>query len=235
MVALRFDFTNQTIKKLEIHFVTTYIFFDKNHIKNMITLERSLKMKTTKSLLIFCCFLVMFGCAPREQGNSQIDYDETKKMVVDILKTDDGKKALQELMVDETMKQSLVMSQTEVNQAIESTLTSEKGSEFWKKSFEDPKFAEAFAKSMEKEHEKLLKNLMKDPDYQKMMIDLLKNPEFEAETKEILKSQEYRKHLQTVISETFESPLFKAKLQDLLIKAAEDMQSKETQSKKEDE
>ena len=188
-----------------------------------------------KLLLISCCFLVMLGCAPREQGNSQIDYDETKKMVVDILKTDDGKKAIQELMMDETMKQSLVMSQTEVNQAIESTLTSEKGSEFWKKSFEDPKFAEAFAQSMEKEHEKLLKNLMKDPDYQKMMIDLLKNPELEAETKEILKSQEYRKHLQTVISETFESPLFKTKLQDLLIKAAEDMQSKETQSKKEDE
>ena len=192
-------------------------------------------MKKMKSLLFFCCFLVLFGCAPKEQGNSQIDYDETKKMVVDILKTDDGKKAIQELMKGETMKQNLVMSQTEVNQAIQSTLTSEKGSEFWKKNFEDPKFAEVFAKSMEKEHENLMKNLMKDPDYQKMMIDLLKNPELEAETKEILKSQEYRKHLQTVISETFESPLFKVKLQDLLIKAAEEMQSKETQSKKEDE
>ena len=31
----------------------------------------------------------------------KIDYEQTKKMVVDILKTDDGKKAIQELMADD--------------------------------------------------------------------------------------------------------------------------------------
>ena len=37
------------------------------------------------------------------------DYEETKKMVVDILKTDDGKKAIQQVMSDEKMKSELIM------------------------------------------------------------------------------------------------------------------------------
>ncbi len=35
------------------------------------------------------------------------------------------------------------------------------------KVFEDPKFAEGFAKTLQNEHEKVLKKLMKDPEYQK--------------------------------------------------------------------
>jgi spore germination protein D len=110
-----------------------------------------------------------------------------------------------------------------VTDTISKTLTSEKGTEFWKKSFEDPKFAEAMAKSMKDGNEKLLKDLMKDPEYQGMMMDLLKDPEFKKELTEALKSQEYREHLQKVITETFESPLFKAKMQDVLLKAAGEM------------
>ncbi|MCA1032802.1 spore gernimation protein GerD [Bacillus timonensis] len=193
-------------------------------------------MKKHIPLLFVCYFLIIAGCAPKEQGNAQIDYEQTKKMVVDILKTDEGKKAIEEIMTDEKMKQNFVLDQTIVTQAIESTITSDKGSDFWKKAFEDPKFAESFAKSMQKEHEKLIKDLMKDPDYQAMMIEILKNPELEKEMLSVLRSQEYRKHLQQVIQETFESPLFKAKIQDLLIKAAEEMQSgKQGENKEGDE
>jgi spore germination protein D len=41
-----------------------------------------------------------------------------------------------------------------------------------------------------------------------------------------VKSKEYREHLQTVITETLDSPLFKAKIEELLLKAAEDASSK---------
>ena len=57
-------------------------------------------------------------------------------MVVDILKTDDGKKAIQDVMSDEKLREKLVMDQTVVTETIQKTLTSEKGTEFWKKNFE---------------------------------------------------------------------------------------------------
>ncbi|MDF0727539.1 spore germination lipoprotein GerD [Cytobacillus sp. S13-E01] len=190
-------------------------------------------MKKRMSLLIFSCFLIIIGCAPREQGNQRLDYEETKKMVVDILKTDDGKKAIDEILTDDKMQQKLVMDQAVVTKSIQETLTSDKGAEFWQKNFEDPKFVESFAKSMQSEHEKIIKELMKDPDYQKMMMEILKNPEMEEEMNKVLRSQEMRAHMQTVITETLESPLFKAKMQELLIKGAEEIQTEKAEKKEE--
>ncbi|MBP3038183.1 spore gernimation protein GerD [Bacillaceae bacterium Marseille-Q3522] len=180
-------------------------------------------MKKFAILLPLLSLFLLTSCNQDDTGGN-VDYEQTKKMTVDILKTDEGKKAIQEILADEQMKQQLIMDQAIVSNTIASTLTSEAGTEFWKKSFEDPKFAEAMATGMKTENEELLKSLMKDPDYQKMMLDLLKDPDFEKVISDTLKSQEYRKHLQEVITETFESPLFKAKLQDVLLKAASEIQ-----------
>lgn len=38
-------------------------------------------------------FLVLVACAQEKEAKSELDYDQTKKMIVDILKTDQGKKA----------------------------------------------------------------------------------------------------------------------------------------------
>ncbi|WP_026583698.1 spore germination lipoprotein GerD [Bacillus sp. J33] len=184
-------------------------------------------LKKFRLLLPFALLFFISGCAQGEAGGGQMDYEQTKKMVVDILKTDEGKKAIEELMADEKMQQKLVMDQKVVAETIEKTLTSEKGTEFWKKSFDDPKFAESMAKSMQKENEQLLKDLMKDPEYRGMMIEVLKDPELEKEVTNVLKSKEYREHIQKVMTETFESPLFKAKIQDILLKAAEEVKSGE--------
>ncbi|CAM3850117.1 spore germination lipoprotein GerD [Cytobacillus oceanisediminis] len=186
-------------------------------------------LKKFRLLLPFAIVFFISGCGQGETGGGQMDYEQTKKMVVDILKTDEGKKAIEELMADEKMQQKLVMDQKIVAETIEKTLTSEKGTEFWKKSFDDPKFAESMAKSMQKENEQLLKDLMKDPEYRGMMIEVLKDPELEKEVTNVLKSKEYREHLQKVVTETFESPLFKAKIQDLLLKAAEEVKGGEQQ------
>lgn len=181
-------------------------------------------MRNWISVILPASFLFLAaGCAPTDSGGGQVDYEETKKMMVDILKTDDGKKAIQEVMSDDGMKEKLIMDQPVVTDTIEKTLTSEKGMEFWKKSFEDPKFAESMAKSMKQENEQLLKDLMKDPEYKGMMIEVMKDPELEKELTNLLQSKEYQKHLQKVITETFESPLFKAKLQALIVKAAEEI------------
>ncbi|WP_436374468.1 spore germination lipoprotein GerD [Cytobacillus sp. BC1816] len=182
-------------------------------------------IKKFRLLLPLALVFFISGCGQGESGNGQMDYEQTKKMVVDILKTDEGKKALEELMTDEKMQQKMVMDQKVVADTIQKTLTSDKGTEFWKKSFDDPKFAESMAKSMQKENEQLLKDLMKDPEYRGMMIEVLKDPELEKEVTDVLKSKEYREHIQKVMTETFESPLFKAKIQDILLKAAEETKS----------
>jgi spore germination protein D len=166
--------------------------------------------------------VLISGCAPREESGGQIDYEETKKMVVDILKTDDGKKALQEVMKDEEMKQTLVMDQKIVTETIQTTLTSDKGAKFWQKVFEDPKFVESFAKSLQEEHEKVIKSLMTDPEYQKLLIEVFQDPEMQKTMQTAIKSQEFRKHLQEVVMETLSSPLYKAKIQETLLKAAEE-------------
>jgi len=185
-------------------------------------------MRGKRMLLLLPILILLTSCSSSNDISSagQIDYDQTKKMVVDILKTDDGKKAIQDVMSDDKMKEKLVMDQQVVADTIQQTLTSDKATEFWKKTFSDPKFAQGVAKNMRSENEKLLKELMNDPEYRGMMIEVFKEPEIQKELADALKSKEYREHLQKVISETIDSPLFKAKMEELLLKAAEETKGK---------
>lgn len=172
------------------------------------------------SFLVLSSFFLLTACGGGGTETGKMDYEETKKMVVDILKTDDGKKAIKEIMSDDEMKSELILNEKVVTDTISKTLTSEKGVEFWKKAFEDPKFAETMAKSMKEGNEKLLKDLMKDPEYQGMMIDLFKDPAMQKDIIEALKSKEYREHLQQVIIETLQSPLFQSKIQEAIDKGS---------------
>ncbi|GER67216.1 germination protein GerD [Weizmannia acidilactici] len=184
-------------------------------------------MKKIIVLLLIPLCAALAACSGNAAMGGQTDYNQTKKMVIDILKTDEGKKALQDIITSDDMKKNLVIDQAYVKETIEKTLTSQKGMDFWKESMKDPKFAEAVAKSMKTENKALLKSLMKDPDYQAMMIDVLKDPVYEKEVRNMLKSKEMRKTMQSVVVDTFNDPLFKAKMEDSLRKAA-----KETDGKK---
>ncbi|WP_307893122.1 spore germination lipoprotein GerD [Bacillus swezeyi] len=183
-------------------------------------------LKTTMLWISCFLFLSVTACAPKDQA-AEMDYDETKKMVVDILKTDDGKKAIQEILNDDKLNETLVMDEKTVKETVEKTLTSKKGTEFWKKVFDDPKFAEGFAKTLQNEHEKVLKKLMKDPEYQKMMMQVMQDPEMAKKYGELVKSQEFRTHLQEVITDTLTSPLYKKKFEEELKKAAAESMKEE--------
>ncbi|MGX1083281.1 spore germination protein D [Bacillus sp. SLBN-57] len=148
-------------------------------------------------------------------------------MVVDILKTDDGKKAIQEILNDDKLNETLVMDEKTVKETVEKTMTSKKGAEFWKKVFEDPKFAEGFAKTLQNEHEKVLKKLMKDPEYQKMLMQVMQDPEMAKKYGELVRSQEFRSHLQEVISDTLTSPLYRKQFEEELKKAAAESMKEE--------
>ncbi|EIT84015.1 spore germination protein GerD [Fictibacillus macauensis ZFHKF-1] len=182
-------------------------------------------MKKILTAACLFCFLLftLGGCAEKEaQGNSSpnMDYDATKKMLIDILKTDDGKKAMSDVLTDQSMKKHLLFDQEMIKQTIEKELLSKKGEKFWEESFKDPKFAATYAKSMKKEHEKLMKDLMKDPAYQAEVMKILKSPEIGKKLLEVANSPEYRKEVKKIMMETFQSPLVKAQVAEMLKKAA---------------
>lgn len=141
-------------------------------------------------------FLVLVACAQEKEAKSELDYDQTKKMIVDILKTDQGKKAIQDVLTDEKMKQALILDETVVKKTIEDAMVSDKGQQFWEK-------------------------LFKDPEYQAGVMEIMKNPEVEKMMLQTMKSKEYRQYLQQVLTETAESPLFQAKMIDIISKGVQ--------------
>ncbi|GAA0434671.1 spore germination lipoprotein GerD [Lentibacillus halophilus] len=179
-------------------------------------------LRTIFAALFLVSIMVISGCGGQNAAGEKADYDTTKKMVVDILQTEDGKKALKDILSDKKMKQKLVIDSEEVKKAIEDFLGSDKAKDMWKRLFEDPKFVKTYAKSMSKQHKKLMKELMNDSKFKQQMIDLMKDPQVSEEMLSVMKSQKFSKHLEEKIQKTFETPLFKSKISDILLKAAEE-------------
>jgi spore germination protein D len=175
-------------------------------------------------MFFFCILLIgLAGCAQKEvQGSSQMDYQTTKKMLVDLLKTDEGKKAIKEVLSDKEMQQQILIDQDVIKKTIEEQLLSEKGQKFWQQLFKDPKFTASYAKSMKKEHEKLMKDLMKDPQYQAEVMKIMQNPQMAQKLLELVDSQPVRKEMKKVMLETFNSPIVQAQIQEMLKKVAHD-------------
>src|SRR5690625_6860112 len=101
-----------------------------------------------------CVVTVISGCT-NESTKHDVEYEQTKKMVVDILQTDEGKKALREIITDDKMKQHLIIESDAVKNAITEILSSEKSSDMWQKLFSDPDFVKTFTESMAEEQKKL--------------------------------------------------------------------------------
>ncbi|MCP3033545.1 spore gernimation protein GerD [Halobacillus sp. A1] len=171
--------------------------------------------------------LVVFlaACNGSSGASEQADYDTSKKMMVDILKTDEGQQALIEVLSDEKMKQELALESEEVSTAVNETLLSEEGKDFWSKLFSDPSFVPEFSKVVQEEQKDLMKGLMKDSEYQSSLIEIYQNPEMMEKMLEVMQGQKFRAHLEKTIEETLNNPVFQAKMSETLLKAAEEMQS----------
>ncbi|GAA0468023.1 spore germination lipoprotein GerD [Alkalibacillus silvisoli] len=189
--------------------------------------------QTVLLVLTICLFLV--GCNGNNQQSESPDYEATKRMVVDILKTDDGKEALKETLSDEELKQELVLQSEEVNQAMERIFNSDDGKDFWMDMFEDPSFVQAYVQATREQDQELIKGLMSDSAYQEQMISLFHNEEVQNLIRQALRSQEYKGHLEDTIRETLESPVFKTKITESLIKAAEELDTSQGQEQGDEE
>lgn len=175
-------------------------------------------------IYILTVLLFLAGCGGNQaESEKNEDYEGTKKMVADILKTDDGKKAITEVLASDDMQQTYVMESKMVKEAINETLSNDKGKEFWTKMFEDPAFVKSFSTALQDAQEDVTKNLMADSEYQKKLMEVLSNPEMEKQVLTLLTSQQFRSHLETVMEETFDSPMMQEKLSNLILKAAKEM------------
>lgn len=165
-------------------------------------------------LFLMFSLLLLAGCTESNQKNA--NYDEVKKIMIDSIQTEDGKKALRQILEEPTFRELLVLNDEEVKKATEQTLLSKDAEEFWKKTFQDPKFKEAIAKSMKEQQEKILKDLMKDSSYQDDLVSFFGQSEMQKQLETILKSAPLRKQMEKVVMETIENPLLQTKWQELI-------------------
>lgn len=168
--------------------------------------------------------------------SAQPNYKELKGMVIDILQTEEGKKAVQESLSDPKVNKKMILSNDEVAKIVQSEFLSPENKDKLKKMYEDPKFAAELGETLKKENEKILKDLMKDPEYRKMFIETMNDPEFEKMLLDVMKTNPYRMQMMLVIKDSLESPMFKDDLLKLMEKANEEAlkPEKEKKDKKKD-
>ena len=144
-------------------------------------------------------------------------------MVIDILKTEDAQKALQEsAMLTSGGTSGMQMGMLSVNDkeqvrvAVKEVLVSPEYDKVIQKMMVDPRFAGEFAKSVNSQNKQIHKELMKDPSYQQELINVMKNPEMDRMILDVLQSTQYRKHVATIMRENMQSPLVKLQLLELM-------------------
>lgn len=203
---------------------------------------RSSKL-TVLPLILIALLLSSCGSDKSQQGQSQANtYKEQKTMILDILKSEDGKKAISAVnrsIMSGDVGASGVAGQSQIKllsaneslqlqMAVKDVLTAKENNKFLADMMKDPKFAGDFAKAIQKETKQMFKELLKDPEYQKALVDVMKNPDYEKMILDVMKTAAYRQQMMTVMEESIQSPLFRAQMVDLL-KSAIEQQSKPDQ------
>lgn len=140
-------------------------------------------------------------------------------MVTDALQTEEGKKAIQQMLADSEFREQLILDQDEVKKSIEQTMLSEEGKTFWKKTFEDPKFAETVAKSMKEQQQEIMKQLMEDASFQKDLESFFGQPDMQKQLETILQSATMKEQYAKAVEETIQSPLLQSKWEKLIQEA----------------
>ncbi|MCL6548635.1 MAG: hypothetical protein K6T30_06965, partial [Alicyclobacillus sp.] len=157
---------------------------------------------------------------------AQQDYGTTKQMVIDILHSAEGRKAIEEMAKDPEFRQKIAVSDTDVAKAVEKTLQTKKSQSFLSEQAKDPQFAAALAKAVQPELIQLQKQLMKDPEYQKDLLVLLKSPDFTKDVQQLLQTPEMRGQIMKIMTEALQTPSFRMQFQDALKRAvAESIQA----------
>ncbi|RXZ82797.1 spore gernimation protein [Paenibacillaceae bacterium] len=179
--------------------------------------------------LIVLLTTILTSCGAEPSGsNQQISYKDMKSMVIDILKTEDAQKALQESAIQSTdgtgnkMGLLSVQDHEQVRLAVKEVLVSPDYNKVIEKLMTDQRFAGEFAKVVNKQNKQIHKDLMKDPSYQKDLIGVMKNPEMDRMILDVLQSTQYRQQVMTIMQEGLQSPLVRLEMLELMKKAVKE-------------
>ncbi|QGQ93652.1 spore gernimation protein [Paenibacillus psychroresistens] len=182
-------------------------------------------------LRIFTLTFVLFSLTSCGSGNSSSQgqqgqgYKDTKTMVIDVLKTSEGQKAIMDAGKESQDKSIKLLATGEGQQiqiAVKEILTQDTGKKMLEKTMTDPKFAGQFAEAIQGNIKQIQLDLMKDPQYQKTMLEIMNNPEYQKIITTTMKNTVYRQQMMNVIQESMQSPLFKMQLMELFKKVVEE-------------
>lgn len=193
-------------------------------------------------IIVFVAAVMLTACGTEQSSSPQLGYKEIKSMVVDILKTDEGKKAVEEAISSGSgssgsggsmgMRMMSAQSGDQIRVAVKDTLVSEEYKKEIEKIMTDPKFAGDFAKAINSESKQLHMQLIKDPTYQKSIQDMLKSPDVMKSFLELTKTPDYRKQSMTVMQEAMQNPLFRMEVMELLKTVVKDELQPKVEKKK---
>lgn len=175
-------------------------------------------------LLLILGFLTACGSESQASSTSSNAYKDTKSMVLDILKTEDGRKAIQEAAITQNTKMQLLSAgdTQQLQLAVKDVLVDTQNTQFLQKMITDPRFAGQFAKAVQADTKQLHKDLLKDPEYQKSMMEAMKSPDYQTILLDTMKGTPYRTQMKTVIQESLSSPIFRLELMDLMKKVLQE-------------
>ncbi len=172
------------------------------------------------------CIIILTGCAGVSESNGMQSYKETKSMVLDIIKSEDGLRAIQEATTKNSSEDGMkILSENQslmLKSTVREVMTGPSFEKQMEKLMTDTKFAGEFAKAISKENKSLHKELMKDPEYQMMLVDVMKSAEAEKMLLDVMKGAAYRKQALTIFQDALRSPIFRLELLELMKKAIEE-------------
>lgn len=172
--------------------------------------------------------MALTACGGEQSSSSsgQGGYKEMKTMVVDILKSDEGKKAVEEALSSPSsegggsnslsMKMMPMQTTEQIRVAVKDTITAPEYQKEIEKIMTDPQFAGEFAKAINTQSKELHLQLIKDPTYQKSVEEIMKSPEMMKMFLDLTKTSDYRKQSMTIMQEAMQNPLFRMEVLDLL-------------------
>ncbi|MEK3717692.1 spore germination lipoprotein GerD [Paenibacillus sp. FSL R7-0333] len=179
--------------------------------------------------------ITLTACGGEQSSSSsgQGGYKEMKTMVVDILKSDEGKKAVEEALSTPSseegsaasglsMKMMPMQTTEQIRLAVKDTLTAPEYQKEIEKIMTDPQFAGDFAKAINKQSKELHLQLIKDPTYQKSVGEIMKSPEMTKMFLDLTKTPDYRKQSMTIMQEAMQNPLFRMEVLTLLKSVVQD-------------
>lgn len=186
--------------------------------------------------LLLSMVITLTACGSEQSSSSsgQVSYKEMKTMVVDILKSEEGKKAVEEALSTPSsgsegsgssglsMKMMPLQTTEQIRVAVKDTITAPEYQKEFEKIMTDPQFAGDFAKAINSQNKELHLQLIKDPTYQKSVAEIMKSPEMMKMFLDLTKTSDYRKQSMTIMQEAMQNPLFRMEVLDLLKTVVQD-------------